>query len=236
MPAFDLEPIREFWNFSVDVAWDQNRRHPELSRGTCLRERSFLHTLLGSGQTPLFMEACRLADLAPEKEKMQVLLPDILAVCRKRPDLFDDSDGFEADSSFRYEVRSDGVCYIHIRNGKKPDSFLKFPEYVAENLRKVMNSASQDHGCSILYTASWLNSLPAFLHYFPQEWKENISNTPAGDFGPTLGWQGQFINRAGFLNRAAADLFLRTGVLPYPRVQSCCSFASIHRHLQSLGL
>ena len=236
MPEDDLRQIREYWDFAVDAAWDQNRRHPELSRGTCLRERSFLHTLLGSNQTPLFMEACRLADRSAEKKQMQTLLPDILDYCRKRNALPQDPDGFEPGSSFRYEVGPGGVCYIHIRNGKKPDSFLHFPEYVAENLRRVMDSAARDHGCSVLYTASWLNSLPAFLHYFPQEWKSNISNTPAGDFGPTLGWQGQFINRAGFLNRATADMFLRTGVLPYPRVQSRCSFAAAHEHLRSLGL
>ena len=52
------------FHFAVDVAWDQNRRHPGLSRGTCLRERSFLHTLLGTNQAPVFEQAFRLADSA----------------------------------------------------------------------------------------------------------------------------------------------------------------------------
>ena len=62
-----LHNAEECWQFSLDVAWDQNRRHPELSRGTCLRERSFLHTLLGTDQAEVFAQACALADSAAEK-------------------------------------------------------------------------------------------------------------------------------------------------------------------------
>ena len=73
-----MNNTQECWQFSLDVAWDQNRRHPELSRGMCLRERSFLHTLLGTNQAPVFEQACALADSTAEKAEMDQLLHQVL--------------------------------------------------------------------------------------------------------------------------------------------------------------
>ena len=71
------EKIREFWQFAIDVAWDQHRRHPELSRGKCLKERSFLHTLLNGSDSDVFAEACQMADSVEDKSAMEVLFPRI---------------------------------------------------------------------------------------------------------------------------------------------------------------
>ena len=49
-----LDNAVKSWQFALDIAWDQHRRHPELSRGKCLMERSFLRTLLGTDQAPVF--------------------------------------------------------------------------------------------------------------------------------------------------------------------------------------
>ncbi|MBO4630805.1 MAG: hypothetical protein J5858_02670 [Lentisphaeria bacterium] len=232
--AIFLENARKAWNFSLDAAWDQNRRHPELSRGRCLRERSFLRTLLGSDQVPVFGHACVLADSVTEKEEMDQLLPQVLQWMEKQYPPPDDHPEFEPGRSFRYGLNEQHFCYLHIRNAKQPESFLEYPEYVADDLRYIMDKAEQEDSCDTLYTASWLNSLPAFLRFFPREWTMNLSSPPDGDFGPTLGWQGQFINRAGLLNEAAAAKFLRTGILPYARLESHCSFESVRRHLNFL--
>ena len=230
-----LHNAEKCWQFSLDVAWDQNRRHPELSCGTCLRERSFLHTLLGTDQAPVFNQACQIADLAAKKEEMQCLLPAVLQWMENRyPPSLDHPD-FEQGRSFRYNLNGNHYCYLHIRNAKQPESFLRDPEYVAENLRYIMDKAERDDGCDTLYTASWLNSQPAFLRFFPPEWKMNLAMPPAGDFGPTLGWQGQFINKAGLLNEANAARFLRTGILPYARLETHCSFEILRRHLKAQG-
>ncbi len=226
-----LNNATDAWRFSVDVAWDQNRRHTELSRGTCMRERSFLRTLLGTDQAEVFGKACSLADAAQSPHEMQVLLPEILAWMEKRYPPPDDP-GYEPGRSFRFNLLPDNECYLHIRNARTPESFLNDPAHVAENLRYVMDRAEKEHGCHTIYTVSWLVSLPAFSRYFPDEWQANICQTPAGDFGPTMGWQGQFINRKGLLNRAVASRFLQTGVLPYARMESRCSFAALRDHLQ----
>ncbi len=231
-----LNNAAESWKFSVEAAWDQNRRHPELSRGNCLRKRSFLRTLLGTDQAEVFGKACSLADTAQSPDEMRVLLPEILAwMERLYPPTLNDPE-YEPGRSFRFNLLPDNECYLHIRNAKMPESFLNDPEHVAENLRHVMDRAEKEHGCNTVYTASWLVSLPAFNRYFPDEWKMNISQTPAGDFGPTMGWQGQFINRKGLLNRAVATRFLQTGVLPYARLESRCSFDAVRKHLIRLGL
>ena len=80
MIALDIfrENIKKCWQFALDVAWDQNARHPELSRGKCLEERSYLHTLLGTNQVEVFRKACQMADEVTEKEQMNVLLPEVM--------------------------------------------------------------------------------------------------------------------------------------------------------------
>ena len=231
-----LKNAEDCWQFSVDVAWDQNRRHPELSRGTCLRERSFLHTLLGTNQAPVFAEACALADSAAEKAEMGRLLPQVLDWMEKKYPPPENHPEFEPGRCFRYALNGQHYCYMHIYNAKRPESFLKFPEYVAENLRYIMDKSEKDDGCDTLYTATWMTCLPAFLRFFPEEWKENRTMTAAGEFGPTMGWQGQFIDRFGLLNQAVARRFLQTGVLPFARKETHCSFTAVRRHLDSLGL
>ena len=229
-----LENAVKAWRFSVDVAWDQHRRHPELSRGRCLRERSFLRTLLGDDRAPVFLRACRLADSAASKEEMHVLLPEVLEWMAGRYPPAAAHPGFAPGGSFRYEPNG-RLCYLHIRNAKQPESFLDDPAYVVNDLRRIMERAERDDGCDTFYTASWLNSLPAFLRFFPPEWRDNLAEPPDGAFGATLGWQGQFINRAGLLNEATAAEFLRTGVLPYARLESRCSFAAARRYWKAPG-
>lgn len=230
-----LQNVKDCWAFAIEVAWDQNRRHPELSRGKALEERSFLWTLLGTNEEPIFKEALLLADSCREKENMMELLPSLLAVMEKKYPPKEE-EGFEEGRSFRYELNKQNECYLHIRNGKKSGSFLADPAHVAENLRYIMEKARKENGCDTLYTASWLNSFPPFLRYFPEDWQKNLAMTPAGPFGPTLGWQGQFINRFGLLNKSMASKFLSTGVLPYARLESRASFAAVEEHLSQMGL
>ena len=229
-----LRNAADAWRFSVDAAWDQNRRHPELSRGICLRERSFLRTLLGTDQAELFRKACALADKVQTPEEMHILLPEVLAwTAELLPSGVDDPE-YEPGHSFRFNLLPDNTCYLHIRNAKTPDSFLDDPAHVADNLFFVMDRAEREFSCHSVYTASWLVSLPAFRRYFPEEWQKNIRRTPAGDFGPTLGWQGQFINRRGFLHKRNAAHFLQTGILPYARLESRCSFTALRAHLREV--
>lgn len=45
------ENVKKCWRFILDITWDQNRRHPELPRSTCMKERSYLHSLMGTADT-----------------------------------------------------------------------------------------------------------------------------------------------------------------------------------------
>lgn len=237
MIALDIfrENIKKCWQFALDVAWDQNARHPELSRGKCLEERSYLHTLLDTNQAEVFLKARKMADEVTEKEQMNVLLPEVMQYVEehKYPVTLDNPE-FEPGRPFRYNLLQNNWCYIHIRNAKMPDSFLADAGYVAENLRYVMDKAEKEHNCDTIYTATWLNDAYPFLRFFPDEWQKNLADTM--DFGPTLGWQGQFVNAQGLLNERAAARFLRTGVLPCARRESHCSFAALREHLKQMGL
>jgi hypothetical protein len=96
-----------------------------------------------------------------------------------------------------------------------------------------MDKAEKENNCDTIYTATWLNDAYPFLRYFPEEWQKNLADTM--DFGPTLGWQGQFINRRGMLNRRLAEHYITHGVLRYPRAESHCSFAAMRAHLDKLA-
>ena len=228
------EKVREFWQFSLDAAWDQHRRHPELSRGECLRERSFLHTLLNGRKSDVFAEACQLADSTDDKGTMEILFPRIFdaAAAGEKKRAADIAGEFEPGRCFRYELMNNNWCYIHIYNSKQPESFLADPEYVIENFRYIMELAEKENRCDTIFTVSWLNSLPAFQNFFPEEYLNNIKPSAAGDFGSTMGWQGQFINRKGQLNKVLAARFLENGVYPLARVESHCSFSELREHLK----
>lgn len=237
MIALDVfrENIKKCWQFVLDVTWDQNARHPELPRSQCLEERSYLHTLLGTNQAEVFLKARRMADEVSEKSGMNVLLPEVMQFVEehKYPVTLDNPE-FETGRSFRYNLLPNNWCYIHIRNALMPKSFLSDPEYVADNLRYILAKAEKENSCDTVYTATWLNGAYPFLRFFPEEWQKNLADTM--DFGPTLGWQGQFINSEGLLNERMAARFLKTGVLPCARRESHCSFADLREHLDKMGL
>lgn len=230
------ENVRKCWRFILDITWDQNRRHPELPRSTCMKERSFLHSLLGGNEISFFEKACRLADQVQTREEMEVLLPELVGwMTENKFPVTPDNPSFAEGRTFRYDVlKESNWCYIHIRNAKMPQSFLKDPHYVADNLRFIMDLAEKEHQCDTIYTASWLNDYPPFLRFFPEEWQKNLTDT--GEFGATGGWQGQFINGRGLLNEAHAAKFLENGVLPCARRESHCSFEALRQHLNKLGL
>lgn len=234
LPEFQ-ENVKKCWHFSVAAAWDQNVRHPELPRSKCLEERAYLHTLLGTNEIELFKKACLLADQVQTREEMDVLLPELIRwMTENKYPVTLDNPAFEKGRTFRYNVLPNNWCYMHIRNARMPESFLSDPAYVADNLRFIMDLAEKENQCDTIYTATWLNDYPPFLRFFPEEWQKNLADT--GDFGPTMGWQGQFINRRGLLNESAAAKFLETGVLPCARRESHCAFEALRQHLNQLGL
>ena len=208
---------------------DQHARHPEISVGECLKKRTFLRSLVGPDYPDFMDQAALLAGSGADA--LEALRPELHRIMGERHSAVLQE---EVIHCFRYEVDAAGRCYFHIRNPKMPESFLDDEAFVIAEFRRIMDEAAARHGCRELYTVTWLNSLARFQHFFPAEWLENMNTLPADNVGPTLGWQGQFINRKGLLNRQTADYYLQYGVLRYPRAESCCSFEAMQRHLKTL--
>ncbi len=121
-------------------------------------------------------------------------------------------------------------CVFHLTNGIRPKSFLKEDRYLAESFLELMNESEAEFQYDTLYTFTWLNSHPRFLHFFPEEWRMNLGEPHSGILA-NLGFLGQFLNAEGALNRKTADLLLSAGELPFKPRKSHCSFASMRRHL-----
>lgn len=205
--------------------------HPELSPGECLRQRTFLRALVTAENMDFLEYAADVVehDGAGSLEALRGDLHRIMTVRHGRI-LQEKEDG----NAFRFEVDAQNRCYFHIRNARMPDSFLEDDAYVISQFRRIMETAEKEFQCRELFTATWLNSVERFCHFMPEEWRENMETLPADNVGPTLGWQGQFINRRGLLNRKTADYYLAHGVLQYPRAASFCTFEAMRAHLDQL--
>jgi len=195
---------------------------------------SFFPQLVPADNARLRAAACEKIEAAGSPEEMNVLLPEI------RQTVLDNWKAPDADPEFpeRHCVRWCLVpekkwCYLHFHNSISPGSFLQDPAFMKKELLREIGEAAEKEACDMVYTASWLNSLPAFLRFFPPQWSEHRYDPEAGDVGPSRGWQGQFINRSGALNRPTADWYLRYGVLKYPRMASFCPLALLRDFLNS---
>ena len=138
-----MEKYHEFWQFALDAAWDQHRRHPELSRGKCLAERSYFRSLLNGDNSEVFAEACQLADLVEDKTEMEKLFPRVLerAICAAAERAANYAKEFAPDRCFRYATLKNNWCYIHIYNCKQPESFLDDSAFVVDNFHYIMDQA-----------------------------------------------------------------------------------------------
>lgn len=235
----NIEDIRagaaEFFQFAVAVAFDQHRRHLELSKSRCLKERSFFWQLLTSDSLPICGRVREKIEQVQSPEEMNVFIPEIQNIVVDRWRDLDDDPEYPKGHSVRWCLLPEkNWCYLHFHNAIAPKSFLAETEYMKQELLREIADAEKNGPCDTVYTASWLNSAPVFLRFFPEEWKKNVSATLDGDFGPTTGWQGQFINRFGGLNRKNADYLLQHGVLKYPRVEAHCSLSALREHLLNM--
>ena len=218
-------------DFVRDALAVQSRLHPEIPRGEILRKRTFLRSTVGPDEPELLDRAAEIAEKGTPAD-LESLRPEVRRI-REKLCALPPQDPVHC---FRYEVNDAGQCYFHIHNPAPPKSFLDDPAYVASEFRRIMDLAEREHGCTELFTATWLNSLDRFLAYLPEEWRRNMKQPPADEVGPTLGWQGQFINRYGLLNRKTAAYYVEHGVLAYRRCTSFCTFAAMREHLAGLQI
>lgn len=225
------DAVRSF-HFAVNAAWDQHERYPEFSRGKCLHDRSFLLEMVGA-DSPIYNNACELADQTDDKSRMDIFLKDIREHKIRK---YNDPKTWEWDRaySFHNSLNDKHQCYFHIHNAKRPESFLADKAFVIADFRHLMEVSEAKDGCTEIFTATWLNSLDRFLYFFPKEWKENMFTPDDKSIQATSGWQGQFINRFGLLNEKVADYYLKTGKLRYKRCESWCTMEAMRAHLKSI--
>ena len=230
----------EIYRFAIAAAWDQHRRYPEFTLPECLAERTMLFSYLklcSCKEHPFRLRLLDACSHAKDPEEMISLLPEVQRyVEENHAALSATPEEFPNGSSVRCVQHSNPTwCYLHFYNGKRPQSFLDFvPEFAAEILQ-VIDFAEKQFGSKVVFTVSWLNDLPRFLRFFPDEWRENMGPAPDRKFViPTNGCQGQFYNAAGWLNRRTADFYLENGFLKYSRRESHCDLKNLRKKKKNL--
>ena len=240
-----LQFADDCFTFSMRFVWDQQRRHPEMSRKE-LMGLTLFHYLLRQVPTeppdkdPLEFELAELADQVERMEDMEILRQPVIDRVREiYPNTLGPQCIFEPGRCLRFDRPHYDLpgkwCTFHIYNAKAPESILDDKAYMADNFRYIMDEGEKKFGYDHLYTFTWLNSLPQWLEFFPQEWHDNRGFPYPGIVG-NLGCLGQLLNCRGNLNHKNADYLLETGTLKYARRASFCSFDAMRKHLEKMGL
>lgn len=141
------------------------------------------------------------------------------------------------DGCLRYDSPLKGLppnhCNFHIRNTIAPKSILKEERYTAGCFIKLMEASEKEFGYDILRTKTWLNSLPQWLKFFPQDWQDHFyGEAEARQIGWDTGSWGQIITSRNTFNYKRGE-YIRTHLeLEYKPKSAWCSFASMREHLK----
>ena len=166
-----------------------------------------------------------------EREAFEVFRASLDARCER--DYADRSTlGFYQCGSLRHEraVQKNGTMFFHIANAVEPRSIFDDPEYLRGCFNDLMTISEKIYGATRIASHTWLNSLPKWLSYFPQEWKDNLE-PPATDVHWSYDFWGQFISARGTFNWKYGEILRSTGQFPFlPRTGSC-SIESMRRFL-----
>lgn len=122
---------------------------------------------------------------------------------------------------------------FHIGNAIAPKSIFSEREYLVNCILDLMKQTEEKYGADTMKTSTWLNSLPKWLEYFPEEWQQNLSE-PETDIKWHFGFWGQFVSAKGTLNYKYADQLRKTGELLYYPRSSHCSFDAMKEHCDKL--
>lgn len=141
--------------------------------------------------------------------------------------------GYQCGSlQYEYGKLGKDTVEVHIANARRPGSMFEDPEYLACCFMELMRVTEAKFGCRRLRVYSWLNSMPKWLEYFPESFRD--SREPADtDIRWHYGFWGQFITSRGLFNRRNAEMFRATGKMPFATRKSLCSFDAMRRHLNT---
>jgi hypothetical protein len=170
-------------------------------------------------------EACGDDADAYEREAFAVFQPTLDARCER--DFHDRStrNGYQC-GCLRHNLEASvanghRTLSFHIANFLSPESFFDYPGYVRDSFRRLLDIAENDFQADRIGTGTWLNSLPKWLEYFPQEWLDNLG-APNLDVKWHYGFWGQFLTARQTFNAKYGQILRTTGKMPfYPRSSSC---------------
>lgn len=123
--------------------------------------------------------------------------------------------------------------FLHIANAIAPRSIFHSPQYLQDCLHQLLDLAEREYDATHLHTHTWLNSVPAWLAFFPAVWQARMT-PPDRDVRDHYGFWGQFIDARGCFNHRRADRLRATGEFPYPPRRSWCTFDELRAHLENL--
>ena len=123
-----------------------------------------------------------------------------------------------------------GRCAFHIGNARAPESLFADRKYVADHLLLMLDLMEKEYGATEAGTGSWLNSSPAWLSFFPDEWQNNMIDRPATPLWH-LGYWGQIITARGTCNPKTCRFIREHGTMRYPMRYSWCPIPVLRRHL-----
>jgi len=122
---------------------------------------------------------------------------------------------------------------FHIANFLSPESFFDYPGYVRDSFRRLLDIAEKDFHADHIGTGTWLNSLPKWLAYFPQEWLDNMGPQNR-DVKWHYGFWGQFLTARQTLNYKYAQILRSTGQMPYFPKSSVCTIQAMREKIATL--
>lgn len=231
----------EMFDFVLKSAQKYKENHQQDAYSDILKKRTLFSYLL--------RDNCYEAKVYPieAQDFMSMADSDFDAACRKYrkiiPEIasnnFDKVTRWNSDFAEGMSLRwsephpdlAPNWCIFHMWNGRRPGSFLQDKRYFAECFMRIMEEARAKYPqYDTLYTFSWLLSEPRFQEFFPQEWRNNM--TEEVDFiAANLGFLGQFLTSKMSLNRKTAAQYLASGKLPFAPRSSHCSFEAMKKHL-----
>lgn len=124
------------------------------------------------------------------------------------------------------------TLYFHIANAIAPHSIFEDPKYLKLCFSMLLWTAENMYQADEIATRTWLNQLPVWLRFFPEEWKAGMSS-PDTDVQWHYGFWGQFISARGTFNGMYAAQLRATGRLPYYPCFAHCSVKAMRTHLNS---
>lgn len=238
------EFISELIKLSLFFSSEYQKRHREEDISSVIIKKTSMWEIIGlkgSGEESAFTR--ELAELYGktassgdfEKTGLEHLLPhiDIFSVTnlewgKKVLAKYD-------DSCLRYDspsgAFSPNYCNFHITNYISPKSILREEKYTAGCFIRLMDETEKKFNFDTLRTSTWLNSVPQWLKFFPEEWTRNMGE-PLMEISGNLGSWGQILTARKTFNFKTGDYIRANLEMPFKPRASWCSFTSMREYVK----